>query len=194
MGTNEDLKGVISFAIQELSLETPGKPMVEVRVVKNQDDEKKLRMSNLDSWESMKPGKTSLHFKLGALTESTMDPFLLNGGMLSFDNSDEEIEIKIVTKSKKPFTYSTDKWSKTVTIEKVIQMSQSNEAPKIELDKKSSSSRDFCKATARTLRTVANRLTTCHHEEVTTEETQSGTEQRDPAQTEISIKFKVFIA
>ena len=99
-----------------------------------------------------------------------------------------------MTKSKKPFKFSSDKWSKTVKIEEVIQMSQSDEAPKIELDKKSSSSRDFCKATARTLRAVANRLTTCHHEEENTEVTLPGTEQRDPAQTEISIKFKVFIA
>ena len=66
-------------------------------------------------------------------------------------------------------------------------MSQSDEAPKIELDKESSMRRDFCKATARTLRTVANRLTTCHHEGETTatEEALSG--------TEISIKFKVYI-
>ena len=181
----EDLKGVISFAIQELYLETPGKPRIEVRVVKNKDDEKKLRMSNLDSWESMKPGKTSPHFKLGALTDSTMDPFLLNGGMLSFDDSDEEIEIKILTKSKTPFTFSTEKWSKTVKIEEVIQMSQSDEAPKIELDKESSLRRSFCKATASTLREVANRLTTCHHEEETTEEAQPG--------TEIIIKFRVYI-
>ena len=187
----EDMKGVISFAIQELCLESPGKPIVEVKVLKNEDCEKKLRMSNLETWESMKPGKTSLHFKLGALSDDNMDPFLLNGGMLSFDDSDEEIEIKISIKSKKPFKHNTEKWSKTVTIEEVIQMSQSDEAPKIELDKKSESSRDFCKATVRTFRTVVNRFTTCHHEIVTPErETLPGTEQGGHAQ--ISLKFKVY--
>ena len=191
--TGEDSKGVISFAIKELCLESPGKPMVEVRVLKSKNGEKKLRMSNLDSWESMKPGKTSLHFKLGSLSDDNMDPFLLNGGMLSFDDSDEEIEIKIVTKSKKPFTYSTEKWSKTVTIEEVIQMSQSDEAPKMELEKKTSSRGEFCKATARTLRTVINRFTTRHHEGETSGETLPRTEQRVHAQTEISIKFKVYI-
>ena len=193
---SEDVKGVISFAIQELCLESPGKPRVEVRVLKNKDSDNKPRMSNLDSWESMKPVKTSIHFKLGALADNTMDPFLLNGGMLTFDGSDEEIEIQIVTKSKEPFTYSTEKWSKTVTIEEVIQMSQSEEAPKIELDKKSSSSGEFCKATVRTLRTVVNRFTTCHQgdDQETTERTAPQTEQRGHAQTEISIKFMVYVA
>ena len=110
-------------------------------------------------------------------------------------DSDEEIEIKIVTKSKKPFTYSTEKWSKTVTIEEVIQMSQSDEAPKMELEKKTSSRGEFCKATARTIRTVINRFTTRHHEGEgeTSVETHPRTEQRVHAQTEISIKFKVYI-
>ena len=186
--TCDDLKGVISFAIQELCLESPGKPMVQIRVLKTTEDEEKLRMTNLDSWESMKPGKASLHFKLGPLSENTMDPFLLNGGMLSFDDSDE-LEIKIVTKSKRPFMYSTEKWSKAVTVEQVIQMSQSDEAPKIELIKKSSSSQDFCRASVRTLRTVVNRFTTQDGD--SSEETLPRTERREHAQTEIRIKFKV---
>ena len=108
--------------------------------------------------------------------------------MLSFDDSDE-LEIKIVTKSKRPFMYSTEKWSKTVTIEQVIQMSQSDEAAKIELDKKSSSSQDFCKATVRTVKTVVNRFTNQDGE--SSEETMPRTERREHAQTEIRIKFKV---
>ena len=188
--TCDDLKGVISFAIQELCLESPGKPRVQIRVLKTTEDEEKLRTTNLDSWESMKPGKTSLHFKLGPLSENTMDPFLLNGGMLSFDDSDE-LEIKIVSKSKRPFMYSTEKWSKTVTVEQVIQMSQSDEVAKIELDKKSSSSQDFCKATVRTLKTFVNRFTTQDGE--STEETRPRTERREQAQPEIRIKFKVYV-
>ena len=185
-----DALGVISFAIQELCLESPGKPRVQIRVLKTAEDEERLRMTNLDSWESMKPGKAALHFKLGPLSENTMDPFLLNGGMLSFDDSDE-LEIKIVTKSKRPFMYSTEKWSKTVTVEQVIQMSQSDEAAKIELDKKSSSSQDFCKATVRTVKTVVNRFTNQDGE--SSEETRPRTECREHAQPEIRIKFKVYV-
>ena len=110
--------------------------------------------------------------------------------MLSFDDSDE-LEIKIVTKSKRPFMYSTEKWSKAVTVEQVIQMSQSDEAPKIELIKKSSSSQDFCRASVRTLRTVVNRFTTQDGD--SSEETLPRTERREHAQTEIRIKFKVYV-
>ena len=87
--------------------------------------------------------------------------------------------------------FSTEKWSKTVTVEKVIQMSQSDEASKIELDKKSSSSQDFCRATARTVRTVVNRFTTQDGE--SSEETLPRTKHREKAQTEIRIKFKVYV-
>ena len=190
----EELKGVISFAIQELCLEAPGKPKVEVRIVKIKEE--KLRMTNLDSWESMKPIKKLLHFKFGALTEENMDPFLLNGGMLSFDSFDKEIEINIETKSQRPFMYYTEKWSKKVTIEQVIEMSHSEEAPKLELEKKSSTSRDFCKATGKTFRTVVKRFATRDQDGgEDSEETHSPRYQSEnvSAQTEITMKFKVYV-
>ena len=189
----EGLRGVISFAIQELCLEAPGKPRVEVKLVKYKDDEDKLRMTNLDSWVSMKPGKKSLRFELGDLVEKTMDPFLLNGGMLSFDSSDKEIEINIETKSKRPFMYSTEKWSKTVTIEQVIEMSHSYESPNFELEKQSSTSQDFFKATGKSFRTLVRRLTTHNREEESYVNNQTPREQMDNTKTGIKMKFIVYV-
>ena len=194
-------KGVLSFAIQGLNLDVDTgcegqcRPMIQLRILREEEEEGEKpagsEISNIDNWKAMVPGKLSKSYKLGLMDAKTMDIFLLNGGMLSFYDIDDTIEIEVTIQVIKGIGNEVKTWTKQFSVRDAIHMSLADEVPRIELDKQGTKKKDFIKGTWKSMQATMRGMKT------TKIDTKMMTDMMKPpkddnAAADITMRFKVF--